>query len=109
MVMNVVRRAVLAVGALLLASPAWADGKLDAFLESVRAKHALPALAAAAVKNGEVIARSAVGVRALGTDVPVTVDDRFHLGSASRRSTPGRRTRPTSRPAPPSSTRTSAT
>jgi CubicO group peptidase (beta-lactamase class C family) len=84
MVMNVVRRAVLAAGALLLASPAWADGKLDAFLESVRAKHALPALAAAAVKNGEVIARSAVGVRALGTDVPVTVDDRFHLGSDTK-------------------------
>jgi CubicO group peptidase (beta-lactamase class C family) len=47
----------------------------------VRAKYALPALAAAVVKNGEVIARSAVGVRALGTDVAVTDDDRFHLGS----------------------------
>jgi CubicO group peptidase (beta-lactamase class C family) len=60
------------------------DGGLDAYLEAVRARHALPALAAAVVKDGEVIASGAVGVRALGTDVPVTVEDRFHLGSDTK-------------------------
>ena len=65
-------------------SCAGAGRKLDAFLESVRANYALPALAAAVVKDGEVIASGAVGVRALGTDVPVTIDDRFHLGSDTK-------------------------
>jgi CubicO group peptidase (beta-lactamase class C family) len=68
-----------------LTSHAWAEsGELDAYLETVRAKYALPALAAAVVKDGEVIASGAVGVRALGSDVSVTVDDRFHLGSDTK-------------------------
>src|SRR5918993_3325037 len=83
--MNMAWRTILAAAALVLTSHAQAqDAKLDAFLESVRAKYALPALAAAVVKDGEVIASGAVGVRALGTDVPVTVDDRFHLGSDTK-------------------------
>ena len=83
--MNMAWRTILAAAALVLTSHAQAqDAKLDAFLESVRAKYALPALAAAVVKDGEVIASGAVGVRALGTDVPVTIDDRFHLGSDTK-------------------------
>ena len=83
--MNRPWRTFLAAGVLVLTSQAQAEnGQLDAYLETVRAKYALPALAAAVVKNGEVIARSAVGVRALGTDVAVTDDDRFHLGSDTK-------------------------
>ena len=83
--MNMILRAFLAAGLLLGATDARAENEdLDAYLETVRTSHALPALAAAVVKDGEVIASGAVGVRALGTDVPVTIDDRFHLGSDTK-------------------------
>lgn len=71
----------------LLALPALAGAQmrpLDAELEKVRAKHGLPALAAAVVKDGAIIAAGAVGVRAHGTDVKVTIEDRFHLGSDTK-------------------------
>ena len=57
---------------------------LDAVLEPVRAEHALPALAAAVVKAGVIVAAGAVGERALGSGVPVTLDDRFHIGSDTK-------------------------
>lgn len=85
------RRAVLLksliVACALLALPALACAQmrpLDAELEKARAKHGLPALAAAVVKDGAVIAAGAVGVRAHGTNVKVTIDDRFHLGSDTK-------------------------
>jgi len=49
-------------------------------LEPIRAKHKLPALAAAVVLKGQVVALDAVGVRKAGTDVAVTRDDQFHIG-----------------------------
>ena len=83
--MSMIFRAFLAAGLLLGATDARAENDdLDAYLETVRTSHALPALAAAVVKDGEVIASGAVGVRALGTDVAVTIDDRFHLGSDTK-------------------------
>jgi CubicO group peptidase (beta-lactamase class C family) len=57
---------------------------LDAELEPVRAKHGLPALAAAVVKDGAIVTAGAVGVRVHGTDIKVTIDDRFHLGSDTK-------------------------
>ena len=57
---------------------------LDAVLDPVRAEHALPALAAAVVKAGVIVAAGAVGERALGSGVPVTLDDRFHIGSDTK-------------------------
>ncbi len=36
------------------------------------------------VKNGEIVASGAVGVRVQGTDIRVTLDDRFHLGSDTK-------------------------
>jgi CubicO group peptidase (beta-lactamase class C family) len=84
--MNTIQRALLTAGLLLGVSAAAAqDGDLDAYLETVRTTRALPALAAAVVKDGEIIASGAVGVRALGRDVPVTIDDRFHIGSDTPR------------------------
>ena len=83
--MNIILRVFLAAGLLLGAAEAQAENEdLAAYLETVRTSHALPALAAAVVQDGEVIASGAVGVRALGTDVPVTIDDRFHLGSDTK-------------------------
>ena len=53
-------------------------------LEQTRVKHGLPALAAAVVKDGKIVASGAVGVRALGSAVKVTIGDRFHLGSDTK-------------------------
>jgi CubicO group peptidase (beta-lactamase class C family) len=61
------------------------DGaSLDAVLQPYLARYELPALAAAVVKNGEIIASGAVGTRRAGTISPVTIDDRFHIGSDTK-------------------------
>lgn len=57
---------------------------LSAFLEPLRAKSELPALAAAVVLAGQIKAVGAVGVRKYGVKVPVTIDDQFHLGSCTK-------------------------
>lgn len=57
---------------------------LDELLEAIRAQHELPALAAAVVHHDEVVARGAVGLRALGSDERVTVDDLWHIGSCTK-------------------------
>ncbi len=48
------------------------------------AEHGLPALAAAAVKDGRIVAAGAVGTRRWGTEAPVTIDDAFHIGSDTK-------------------------
>jgi CubicO group peptidase (beta-lactamase class C family) len=65
-------------------STAHSDESLDALLVQVREEYKLPALAAAAVKNGDLVAVGAVGTRVSGADIPVTTDDRFHLGSDTK-------------------------
>src|SRR5262245_60499980 len=81
----VVTALVLAGAALALSAPACPQAQsLDAQIEPVRVKHGLPALAAAVVKKGEIVAAAAVGVRIYGTTIPVTIDDRFHLGSDTK-------------------------
>lgn len=69
--------------------PAWgADegdpASLDAVLRPYLASHGLPALAAAVVRNGRIAAAGAVGTRRVGTDSPVTLQDRFHIGSDTK-------------------------
>jgi len=66
---------------LVFSAAARADGVLSDVLEPIRAQYELPALAAAVVKDGKIVAQGAVGVRVLGMDIPVTQEDRFHLGS----------------------------
>ncbi len=46
-------------------------------------RYTLPALAAAIVTDGHVAASGAVGTRRSGETIPVTVDDRVHIGSGS--------------------------
>jgi len=53
-------------------------------LETIREKHNLPALAAAVVVDGKIVATSAVGLRKNGGTEKVTVDDEFHLGSVTK-------------------------
>lgn len=59
-------------------------GELDEYLETVRTQYDLPALAAAVVLDGDVVAVSAVGTRVAGRAIPVTLDDRFHIGSNTK-------------------------
>jgi len=63
---------------------AMAPAPLDDVLEPIRAKHKLPALAAAVVLKGRLVALDAVGVRKAGGDVAVTKHDQFHIGSCTK-------------------------
>jgi CubicO group peptidase (beta-lactamase class C family) len=77
-----------ALTALVLAGMAHAQeappAGLREVLEPIRARHKLPALAAAVVLKGRVVALDAVGVRKAGGDVAVTRDDQFHIGSCTK-------------------------
>lgn len=53
-------------------------------LEPVRAQYGLPALAAAVVIEGKVVAVGASGTRKAGAQIPVRRTDRFHLGSDTK-------------------------
>jgi CubicO group peptidase (beta-lactamase class C family) len=57
---------------------------LNPILDPIRARFELPALAAAVVKNGKIVASGAVGTRRAGTVIPVMIDDRFHIGSDTK-------------------------
>jgi CubicO group peptidase (beta-lactamase class C family) len=57
---------------------------LASTLEPYLKRYDLPALAAAVVRDGTVIAAGAVGTRRVGSSIPVTINDRFHLGSDTK-------------------------
>jgi CubicO group peptidase (beta-lactamase class C family) len=57
---------------------------LAEILEPIRKKFKLPALAAAAVKDGRAVALGAVGVRRAGGNERVELNDRFHIGSNTK-------------------------
>jgi len=57
---------------------------LDSMVEPIRVRFELPALAAAVVQNGRIVASGAVGTRRAGSVIPVTLDDRFHIGSDTK-------------------------
>jgi CubicO group peptidase (beta-lactamase class C family) len=64
------------------------DAELQSFLQrtlqqTLEAKH-LPAIAALIQINGKIAAEAAVGVRAVGHNEPVTIHDRWHIGSDSK-------------------------
>ncbi|WP_417378770.1 serine hydrolase domain-containing protein [Gimesia sp.] len=54
--------------------------KLEPYLKSGE----LPAVAAAVVERGTITEFGAVGTRKLGADIPVTIYDKFHLGSDTK-------------------------
>jgi CubicO group peptidase (beta-lactamase class C family) len=57
---------------------------LTELLAAARLEHGLPAVAAMVLDGRGVLAQGAVGLRRADRDVPVTVDDRWHLGSCSK-------------------------
>jgi CubicO group peptidase (beta-lactamase class C family) len=66
------------------------DSRFDAarnvadILEPIRREYKLPALAAAAIKDGRTAALGAVGVRKAGAVDRVGIDDKFHIGSCTK-------------------------
>ena len=56
----------------------------DLLLEAIRREHDMPAIAAAAIRDGRVGAVGAVGERKAGSGVTVTPADRFHIGSCTK-------------------------
>ncbi len=67
-----------------LACPLKAQTSLDSLLNPYLTRFDLPAIAAAVVKDGKVISAGAVGTRRAGVKIPVTINDRFHLGSDTK-------------------------
>ena len=57
---------------------------LAAKLEAIRTEHKLPAVWGAIVRDNELLAVAAVGVRKDGDATPVTVNDQIHLGSDTK-------------------------
>jgi len=53
-------------------------------LEPIRKKYNLPAIAAAVILNGRTVGLGATGLRKVGSDVKVTSEDKFHLGSCTK-------------------------
>jgi CubicO group peptidase (beta-lactamase class C family) len=86
---NLLKAAALAPAVLAPAraaeAPASTSGtSLDDSLRPYLARYNLPALAAAAVRNGAILAAGAVGTRRAGTDAPITINDPFHIGSDTK-------------------------
>ena len=69
---------------LLISGTSYAQESLDSTLKPYLARYDLPAIAAAVVKEGKTISAGAVGTRRVGNDIPVTLNDRFHLGSDTK-------------------------
>ncbi len=82
--MTILRRcaAVFMIGGTLILQQNAVQGqtinhKLEPYLKSGN----LPAVAAAVVERGVLTEYGAVGTRKMGADIPVTIHDKFHLGS----------------------------
>jgi CubicO group peptidase (beta-lactamase class C family) len=82
-------RSYLSIGLLMicvLLNPGTARGQnsLNPILKPYLSDFNLPAIGAAVVKNGEIISSGAVGVRKFGSNIPVTINDPFHIGSDTK-------------------------
>ena len=61
-----------------------APENLDELLNTERIEHDYPALAAAIICNGTLVATDTVGIRKWGDNTPVQKEDAFHLGSCTK-------------------------
>lgn len=57
---------------------------LDDRLEPIRARHKVPALAAAVITSRGLVGVGAVGVRVAGSQIRVTLEDLWHIGSDTK-------------------------
>ncbi len=75
---------IIALTFLPISGPAWAQSSLDSTLKTYLSRYGLPALAASVVINGKIVSAGAAGTRRAGENIPVTINDRFHIGSATK-------------------------
>lgn len=81
--------AVVAVGGISFAqekpvAAAKAKSDLGELLEAIRKEHDLPGLAAAATRGDRLVAEGMAGVRRIGKDDRIAIDDRFAIGSVTK-------------------------
>jgi len=74
---------VVVVATLICSAPA-APRDVTSQLERIREKHQIPALAAAAVAEGKLVAIGATGTRSADATTVVTLDDQWHVGSCTK-------------------------
>lgn len=62
------------------------DGRLELLLEWAQSTQPLPvpALAAVVVQHGQIAETAAIGMRSIDDNVPVTIDDQWHIGSLTK-------------------------
>lgn len=60
------------------------DPTLKDALEKIREEAHLPSLCGGAIVDGKIVALEAVGVRKVGSDEKVTIDDQYHCGSNTK-------------------------
>lgn len=60
------------------------DGNLDNIVEYIRIDAGLPALAAVVVHDGHIMEMSAQGIRSIDSNIAVTLNDKWHLGSLTK-------------------------
>jgi len=58
--------------------------RVEDLLNNIREVSGIPAIAAAIVKDGNIVEFATVGVREFGTQKKVGIDDRFHIGSVTK-------------------------
>ncbi len=76
--------AVLTFTSALSGALAGEPARPEQILESIRERNGLPALAAAVVRDGQIVACGAVGYRKNGSPERVTVNDKWHIGSCTK-------------------------
>jgi CubicO group peptidase (beta-lactamase class C family) len=74
----------LAIAVAVLPAPAQAQPPLHDTLLPYLERYQLPALAAAVVVRGKPVSVAAVGTRQAGFVIPVTLQDRFHVGECTQ-------------------------
>ncbi|MBN1126199.1 MAG: beta-lactamase family protein [Sedimentisphaerales bacterium] len=72
------------LGLLLLLDTTLQAQTIRSILIATRDKYNLPAVGAAVIRQGKVAALDAIGVRKDGSDILVTRNDQFHLGSCTK-------------------------
>jgi CubicO group peptidase (beta-lactamase class C family) len=87
-----VASAVVAVSSRLLPPVARAQERktpadLGDLLEAIRKEHKLPGLAAAVARGDQIVAEGVAGVRQVGKEDKITLEDRFRLASCTKRMT----------------------
>jgi CubicO group peptidase (beta-lactamase class C family) len=60
------------------------DSNLSQIVDYIRIDSGLPALAAVLVHDGQIVEMSAQGSRKIGSDIAVTGEDKWHLGSLTK-------------------------